>query len=95
MYEVAGRQYLVVGSGPPPGFGLPKASRGRLIDWFLRLFNAADQNGWPVYLETQERRSTKLYARLGLKMLQDGIETLPDGPLTWTMWREPPAETRA
>lgn len=54
-----------------------------------RLFNAADENGWPVYLETQAPRSTKLYARLGFKMREDGIETLPGGPPTWTMWREP------
>jgi hypothetical protein len=53
-----------------------------------RLFNAADAMGMPIYLETQERRSTKLYGRLGFKMLHDGIETLPGGPLTWTMWRD-------
>jgi hypothetical protein len=51
--------------------------------------NEADDKGWPIYLETQERRSANLYARLGFKMLQDGIETLPGGPLTWTMWRAP------
>jgi hypothetical protein len=49
----------------------------------------ADDKGWPIYLETQERRSAYLYARLGFKMLQDGIATLPGGPLTWTMWRAP------
>jgi hypothetical protein len=54
-----------------------------------RLFEEADAIGAPVYLETQEPRSTKLYARLGFTMLKDGIETLPGGPLTWTMWREP------
>ena len=37
------------------------------------LLNEADDNGWSIYLETQERRSTNLYARLGFKMLQDGI----------------------
>ena len=53
------------------------------------LLNEADDKGWPIYLETQERRSVNLYARLGFKLLQDGIETLPGGPLTWTMWRAP------
>ena len=50
--------------------------------------------GWSIYLETQERRSANLYARLGFKMLQDGIETLPGGPLTWTMWRAPRVSTQ-
>jgi hypothetical protein len=59
-----------------------------------RLFNAADENGWPVYLETQDRRSTKLYGRLGFRMLQDGFETVPAGPLTWTMWRESQASNQ-
>jgi hypothetical protein len=58
------------------------------------LLNEADDKGWPIYLETQERRSANLYARLGFKMLQDGIETLPDGPLTWTMWRTPRVSTQ-
>ena len=58
------------------------------------LLNDADDKGWPIYLETQERRSVKLYARLGFKMLQDGIETLPGGPLTWTMWRAPRVSTQ-
>ena len=38
------------------------------------LLNEADDKGWPIYLETQERRSAHLYARLGFKMLQDGME---------------------
>jgi len=59
-----------------------------------RLFKVADEMGRPIYLETQERRSVKLYARLGFKMLQNGIETLPGGPLTWTMWREPQASAQ-
>jgi hypothetical protein len=57
------------------------------------LLKRADQQGWPIYLETQERRTTKLYARLGFKTLHDGVETPPGGPLTWTMWREPRAHT--
>jgi hypothetical protein len=57
-------------------------------------WNEADDKGWPIYLETQERRSVNLYARLGFKMLQDGIETFPGGPLTWTMWRAPQVSTQ-
>jgi hypothetical protein len=45
--------------------------------------------GQPIYLETQEPRSMNLYSRFGFERLQDGIETFPGGPLTWTMWREP------
>jgi hypothetical protein len=53
-----------------------------------------DENGWPTYLETQERRSARLYARFGFKMLHEGVEALPGGPLNWTMWREPRANGR-
>jgi hypothetical protein len=49
----------------------------------------ADEVGHPIYLETQEPRAVNLYFRFGFRMLEDGIETVPGGPLTWTMWREP------
>jgi hypothetical protein len=55
------------------------------------LLNEADARSWPLYLETQERRSAKWYTRLGFRMLQDGVEAWPGGPLTWTMWRDPRA----
>jgi hypothetical protein len=48
-----------------------------------------DEYGVPIYLETQEGRSPNLYGRFGFKMVQNGFETVPGGPLTWTMWREP------
>lgn len=54
-----------------------------------RVLRHVDENGWPIYLETQEPRVTKLYARFGFEMLQERVETPPGGPLTWTMWREP------
>lgn len=54
-----------------------------------RALREADKKGWPIYLETQEPRSANLYARFGFKILHKRIETLPGGPLTWTMWREP------
>ena len=54
-----------------------------------RVLQIADEVGHPIYLETQEPRAVNLYIRLGFRMLEDGIETVPGGPLTWTMWREP------
>jgi hypothetical protein len=56
-----------------------------------RVLAVADEAGHPFYLETQERRSVKLYLRLGFRTLGNGVEALPGGPLTWTMWREPRA----
>ena len=53
--------------------------------------NEIDANEWPVYLETQEERATKLYARFGFRMIHEKIETIPGGPPTWTMWRGPRA----
>lgn len=54
-----------------------------------RVLQIADEVGHPIYLETQEPRVVNLYTRLGFRMLENGIETVPGGPLTWTMWREP------
>jgi len=54
-----------------------------------RVLEIADEVGHPIYLETQEPRAVNLYTRLGFHILENGIETLPGGPLTWTMWREP------
>lgn len=54
-----------------------------------RVLRQVDENDWPIYLETQEQRLTKLYARFGFETLQERVETFPGGPFTWTMWREP------
>src|SRR5262249_26391638 len=56
-----------------------------------RVFDEAEAQRVPIYLETQVCRLTHLYAGLGFKILADGVETLPGGPVTWTMWREPRA----
>lgn len=65
---------------------------GRIL--IKRVLQEVDENEWPIYLETQEPRAAKLYARFGFRMLHEAIETLPGGPLTWTMWREPHAAAR-
>lgn len=49
-----------------------------------------DANHWPVYLETQDPRTTKLYARYGSRILTSE-ESTPGAPTTWTMWRDPVA----
>jgi hypothetical protein len=54
-----------------------------------RVLKEVDDSGLPMYLETQEGRSPNLYGRFGFRMVRDGFETLPGGPLTWTMWRDP------
>lgn len=48
-----------------------------------------DANNWPVYLETQDPRTTRLYSRYGSKIVINGEEAAPGVPPTWTMWREP------
>jgi hypothetical protein len=50
-----------------------------------------DANNWPVYLETQDPRTTKLYARYGSRVVAQQASE-PGAPTTWTMWREPNAE---
>jgi acyl carrier protein len=57
-----------------------------------RLTDLAADNGMPVYLVAQKRSTVDVYARYGgCKVLQEGLEMYPGGPLTWTMWREVPA----
>jgi hypothetical protein len=66
------------------------ARPGNLVGGLLirRVLNELDQLGLPIYLETQESRCPNLYGRFGFKLSQNGFETLPHGPLTWTMWRD-------
>lgn len=47
-----------------------------------------DARNWPVYLETQDPRTTKLYSRFGSKILTRQ-KSAAGAPTTWTMWREP------
>lgn len=51
-----------------------------------------DANNWPVYLETQDPRTTKLYARFGSQVQTHSTEYAHGAPPTWTMWREPSRE---
>lgn len=66
--------------------GLPGQTIGAALS--RRVTAEADARQWPIYLETQSPRTRKLYQRLGFRPLRD-VETLPGGPTTWTMWREP------
>jgi hypothetical protein len=50
-----------------------------------------DAHNWPVYLETQDPRTTKLYSRFGSKILTPR-KSAQGAPTTWTMWREPAAD---
>lgn len=47
-----------------------------------------ESNNWPVYLETQDARTTKLYSRFGANILTCQT-AIPGAPCTWTMWRDP------
>jgi hypothetical protein len=77
------------------GYFLGGRPGGHVGSALLRcLFNKVDEKSWPIYLETQDPRAAKWYGRLGFTMLHDGCETVPGGPLTWTMWREPHAKNQ-
>ncbi len=66
---------------------LPGDRAGAILSKIL--LDEADAHGWPIYLETQERRSVDYYWRLGFKILGQAVEVFPGSPPTWTMWREP------
>jgi hypothetical protein len=72
-------------------FMAARADAGVRINAVLgrRMLEEADANDWPVYLETQDRRAVDLYRRLGFEVSSSGVEILPGGPPTWTMWRRP------
>jgi len=58
---------------------------GRLLDAVL---SRTDEGGMPTYLETDKERNLAFYARHRFTET-DKITPAPDGPPTWTMWREP------
>jgi hypothetical protein len=57
-----------------------------------RLVDLAHGEGFPVYLEAQERSSAEIYRQFGgCILLRDEVELFPGGPVTWTLLKEPPA----
>ena len=53
-----------------------------------------DADGRPAYLETQTERNLALYRRHGFEVVSEH-RPRPDGPMLWSMWREPVTEPMA
>ncbi len=47
-----------------------------------------DAEGLPCYLESSKERNVPFYRRHGFEVVQE-VRLPGDGPLIWTMWREP------
>jgi ribosomal protein S18 acetylase RimI-like enzyme len=47
-----------------------------------------DADARPAYLETQTERNLALYRRHGFEVISEH-RPRPDGPMLWSMWREP------
>jgi ribosomal protein S18 acetylase RimI-like enzyme len=47
-----------------------------------------DAEGLPCYLESSKERNIPFYRRHGFEVVQE-VRLPGDGPLIWTMWREP------
>jgi ribosomal protein S18 acetylase RimI-like enzyme len=47
-----------------------------------------DAEGLPCYLESSKERNVPFYRRHGFEVVQE-LRLPGDGPLLWTMWREP------
>ncbi|MGH7025670.1 MAG: GNAT family N-acetyltransferase, partial [Caulobacteraceae bacterium] len=77
--------------------------------WFLGVTHAAQGHGVgsrllkvatdrldaaarPAYLETQTERNLALYRRHGFEVVSEH-RPRPDGPMLWSMWREPNADS--
>jgi len=52
--------------------------------------NRLDAIGRPAFLETATEPNVRLYSRHGFKVLSQW-RPAPDGPVNWSMWREPQA----
>ena len=49
-----------------------------------------DDSGWPAYLEASAARNRALYQRMGWRLLDDAVFSMPGGgPSMWPMWRDP------
>jgi GNAT superfamily N-acetyltransferase len=69
--------------------GVDPSAQGQGIGKFLlqpRL-DHCDENGFPVYLETQKPENLPYYERFGFKV-RDTV-ALERTPTIWSMWRDP------
>jgi GNAT superfamily N-acetyltransferase len=72
----------VLGTDPPhQGQGIGSA----LMQPVLEL---CDREGLPAYLESSKERNVDFYSRFGFRVTKE--IRLPQGPLMWPMWRDPP-----
>ena len=49
-----------------------------------------DAEGIPCYLESSKERNVPFYRRHGFEVVEE-VPLPGDGPMLWTMWREPTA----
>ena len=49
-----------------------------------------DAEGIPCYLESSKERNVPFYRRHGFEVVEE-VSLPDDGPMLWTMWREPTA----
>ena len=75
--------YLATLGVDPPHQG--KGYGSRLLEAVLP---RTDEGGRPTYLETDKERNLAFYARHRF-VETDKLLPAPDGPPTWTMWRDP------
>lgn len=70
--------------------GVAQSGRGRGLGKKLMqpLLSAADQNGWPVYLENSNPRNQSFYNSFGFETL-DVFQATDDAPPLEAMWRAP------
>ena len=69
--------------------GTHPAHQGRGVGSALirAVTDRCDQEGVPAYLESSKEQNVPFYRRHGFEVRE--VVTLPDGPPSWFMWREP------
>ena len=70
------------------GIDPPHQGHGLGTGLLAEVLGRADETGLPAYLETDKERNVAYYARHRFA-LTGTLHPTPQGPPTWTMWREP------
>ena len=83
--QASSRAALVPGQ---PGTAVDQQGKGVGGALMRPVLEHCDAEGIPCYLESSKERNLPFYRRHGFEVVEE-VRLPDDGPLLWTMWREP------